>query len=78
MVGEIGLVKRDIAFSGEVVGTAARIQNRCNHLEVNLLISHQLKELLPWQGSRLVPEHRGDLLIKGKMQNLQLYTVVAE
>ena len=36
MVGEIGVVKRDIAFSGEVVGTAARIQNRCNHLEVNL------------------------------------------
>jgi adenylate cyclase len=78
MVGEIGLVKRDIAFSGEVVGTAARIQKRCNHLEVNLLISHQLKELLSWPGSRLVPEHRGDLLIKGNMENLQLYTVVPE
>lgn len=78
MVGEIGLVKRDIAFSGEVVGTAARIQKRCNHLEVNLLISHRLKELLPWQGSRLVPEHRGDLLIKGNMENLQLYTVIIE
>ena len=78
MVGEIGLVKRDIAFSGEVVGTAARIQNRCNPFEVNLLISHDLKELLPWLGSRLVPEHKGDLLIKGKMQNLQLYTVNPE
>lgn len=78
MVGEIGVVKRDIAFSGEVVGTSARIQNRCNHLEVNLLISHDLKELLPWQGSRLVPEHKGDLLIKGKMVNLPLYTVNAE
>lgn len=78
MVGEIGIVKRDIAFSGEVVGTAARIQNRCNHLEVNLLISHDLKELLPWQGSRLVPEHKGDLLIKGKMENLPLYTVNQE
>ena len=78
MVGEIGVVKRDIAFSGEVVGTAARIQNRCNHLEVNLLISHDLKELLSWQGSKLVPEHKGDLLIKGKMVNLPLYTVNAE
>jgi adenylate cyclase len=77
MVGEIGLVKRDIAFSGEVVGTAARIQKRCNHLEVNLLISHHLKELIHWQGSRLRPEHRGDLLIKGNMENLQLYTVVS-
>jgi len=78
MVGEIGVVKRDIAFSGEVVGTAARIQNRCNHLEVNLLISHDLKELLPWAGSKLVPEHKGDLLIKGKMENLPLYTVIPE
>jgi adenylate cyclase len=78
MVGEIGVVKRDIAFSGEVLGTAARIQNRCNHLEVNLLISHDLKELLPWQGSKLKPEHKGDLLIKGKMQNLPLYTVVPD
>jgi adenylate cyclase len=78
MVGEIGVVKRDIAFSGEVVGTAARVQNRCNHLEVNLLISQDLKDLLPWQGSKLVPEHKGDLLIKGKMVNLALYTVNAE
>jgi class 3 adenylate cyclase len=67
-----------LLFSGEVVGTAARIQNRCNPFEVNLLISHDLKELLPWLGSRLVPEHKGDLLIKGKMQNLPLYTVNPE
>ncbi|MEO6131569.1 MAG: adenylate/guanylate cyclase domain-containing protein [Saprospiraceae bacterium] len=78
MVGEIGVVKRDIAFSGEVVGTAARIQNRCNHLEVNLLISHDLKLLLPWQGSNLKPQHKGDLLIKGKMENLPLYTVISD
>jgi len=76
MVGEIGVVKRDIAFSGEVLGTAARIQSRCNHLEVNLLISHDLKELLPWKESKLMPQHKGDLLIKGKMENLPLYTVV--
>lgn len=78
MVGEIGLVKRDIAFSGEVVGTASRIQNRCNHMEVNLLMSEDLKVLLPWEGSHLVAEHKGDLLIKGKMTNLPLYTVYAE
>ena len=76
MVGEIGVVKRDIAFSGEVVGTAARIQNRCNQFEVNLLISKDLKELLPWEGSKMRAEHKGDLLIKGKMENLPLYTVV--
>lgn len=78
MVGEIGLVKRDIAFSGEVVNTAARIQSRCNQLDVNLLISHDLKELLTWPGSKLIPEYKGDLLLKGKMVNLPLYTVNRE
>jgi len=78
MVGEIGVVKRDIAYSGEVVGTAARIQNRCNFLEVNLLLSEDLKVQLPWEGSGLVPEHKGDLLIRGKMVNLPLYTVLPE
>ncbi len=77
MVGEIGVVKRDIAYSGEVVATAARIQNRCNFLEVNLLISEDLKNQLPWSNSGLAPEHKGDLLIKGKMINLPLYTVGA-
>ena len=78
MVGEIGVVKRDIAFSGEVLGTAARIQKRCNHLGVNLLISHDLKELLPWEGSKYKPEHKGDLLIKGVAENLPLYTVITD
>lgn len=78
MVGEIGVVKRDIAFSGEVVGTAARIQKRCNHLGVNLLISKDLKELLTWSGSNIKPEHKGDLLIKGQVENLALYTVVSD
>lgn len=78
MVGEIGVVKRDIAFSGEVVGTAARIQKRCNHLGVNLLISHHLMEILPWQGSKLVPEHMGELVLKGDADNIPLYTVNAE
>ena len=70
--------QRDIAFSGEVVGTAARIQKRCNHLGVNLLISKDLKDLLPWTGANIKPEHKGDLLIKGQVENLALYTVVSD
>ena len=78
MVGEIGVVKRDIAFSGEVLGTAARIQKRCNHLGVNLLISNDLKEILPWQGSKMQPEYKGDLSFKGHDGILPLYTVVVD
>ncbi len=75
MVGELGVVKRDISFSGEVVGTAARIQSKCNHYEVNLLISEDLKNILTWEESNLEPELKGELLMKGKDANLPLYTI---
>ena len=78
MVGEIGVVKRDIAYSGEVVGTAARIQDRCNHLGVNLLISQDLKDLLPWEEAKFKAEYKGDLLIKGRANSLPLYTVISD
>lgn len=75
MVGEIGVVKRDIAFSGEVVGTAARIQSKCNHYEVNLLISEDLKNILNWKDSYLETEYKGELSMKGKAADLPLYTI---
>ena len=42
MVGEIGIVKRDIAYSGDVLNTAARIESKCNELGVNILFSKTL------------------------------------
>lgn len=41
-VGEIGVVKKDIVFSGEVLNTTARIQAECNRHRVNLLVSSEL------------------------------------
>ncbi|MCO6480502.1 MAG: adenylate/guanylate cyclase domain-containing protein [Phaeodactylibacter sp.] len=32
VTGEIGVIKRDIAHSGDVLNTAARIQSKCNEL----------------------------------------------
>lgn len=78
MVGEIGVVKRDIAYSGEVVGTAARIQNKCNTLGVNLLLSEDLLNKLALENSGLHSELKGELTIKGKGINLPLYTLATE
>ncbi len=75
MVGEIGIVKRDIAFSGDVLNTAARIQSKCNELGVNILIS---KNLLVGLGSLPNPvKHReiGEIDLRGKQHSLILYTV---
>ncbi|MEO1655810.1 MAG: adenylate/guanylate cyclase domain-containing protein, partial [Bacteroidota bacterium] len=40
--GEIGELKREVVFSGDVLNTTARIQSLCNQLEAKLLISAAL------------------------------------
>ncbi|RZK01060.1 MAG: adenylate/guanylate cyclase domain-containing protein, partial [Flavobacterium sp.] len=37
--GEIGVIKKEIIFTGDVLNTTARIQELCNHLEVPIIIS---------------------------------------
>ncbi|MDH3710300.1 MAG: adenylate/guanylate cyclase domain-containing protein [Cyclobacteriaceae bacterium] len=44
--GELGVIKKDIAFSGDVLNTAARIQSLCNQYHVDLLISGDLLQRL--------------------------------
>ena len=44
--GELGTIKQDIAFSGDVLNTTARIQSLCNTYDVNILISGDLMTIL--------------------------------
>ena len=46
MAGEVGAIKKDIIYSGDVLNTAARIQGQCNQHVVDILISKQTFELL--------------------------------
>ncbi len=45
-VAEVGLVKRELAYHGDVLNTTARIQSKCNELDEQLLISPALAERL--------------------------------
>ena len=45
-VGEIGILKKEIAFSGDVLNTTSRIQNECNKYNTDLLISEELLNML--------------------------------
>ncbi len=40
--GEIGVIKKDIIFTGDVLNTTARVQGLCNALGVDNLVSGQL------------------------------------
>jgi len=75
MAGEIGVVKRDIAFSGDVLNTAARIQQKCNELGVNILLSNYLLDKLNLQTDTFQPKKIGDMELRGKEQKVMLYTL---
>ena len=75
MVGEIGIVKRDIAYSGDVLNTAARIQSKCNELGVNILISKNLLNGLGSLPNAFKPREIGEIDLRGKQHSLMLYTV---
>ena len=73
MAGEVGVIKRDITYSGDVLNTTARIQEQCNKYKVNLLISEETLDLL--DTSSLKVEPMGEFDLRGKQQTVQLYTI---
>jgi adenylate cyclase len=75
MAGEIGMVKREIAFSGDVLNTTSRIQSKCNDLGVNILLSKFLLDKLSLNPDTFTPKLMGDIALRGKEQSLSLYTL---
>lgn len=75
MTGEIGVIKRDIAFSGDVLNTTARIQSKCNELGVNILLSKNLLDQLALPPNSFLPKKIGNILLRGKKQEVVLFTV---
>ena len=71
---EIGEIKREIAYHGDTVNTAARIQGVCNEFGRELLVSDDLMNL--FNGSRpmdLRTEPVGSVLLKGKQQHVTIH-----
>lgn len=74
VAGEIGDFKRDIVFHGDTINTASRIQEQCNRLERDILISEDLLNQLDIT-KRYHKEHMGDILLRGKDRELRLYSL---
>ncbi|MEP4093671.1 adenylate/guanylate cyclase domain-containing protein [Reichenbachiella sp.] len=75
MAGEIGVVKRDIAFSGDVLNTTSRIQEQCNPLGVDLLVSKLLSDKLGSIDQKYHLKEIGAMHLKGKAEEVTLFTV---
>ncbi|MBD2767870.1 adenylate/guanylate cyclase domain-containing protein [Hymenobacter sp. BT664] len=74
MATQVGDIKRDVVYHGDVLNTTARIQAQCNALHSRLLISEELRQRLG-----AIPEFRlmllGQIALRGKQQPVQLVDV---
>ena len=73
-VGEIGVIKKEIAFSGDVLNTSSRIQGECNKYDAELLISQELLKKLKIDSTFKV-ENIGEIELRGKKEKILLYSV---
>ncbi|MFZ6014333.1 MAG: adenylate/guanylate cyclase domain-containing protein [Bacteroidota bacterium] len=75
IAGEIGIVKRDITYSGDVLNTTSRIQATCKELNKDVLISSDLASKLQLaEPYGVMP--LGSIKLKGKDRELQLLSIV--
>jgi adenylate cyclase len=73
-VAEVGEIKTEIAYHGDVLNTASRIQNLCNHFEKPLLISETLLEHLP-SSDRATARFVAEAELKGKEMMTKIYAM---
>jgi adenylate cyclase len=71
---EIGDVKRDIAYHGDTLNTAARIQSVCNEFQRSFLVSEDLFNKIGRQLS-MTSERLGSTLLKGKTAKVGIVSV---
>lgn len=76
MATEIGFVKKELAYHGDVINTASRIQGKCNVYQINILVSESLVNDLESENKGLFKEV-DNVLLKGKQNTIKIYTVEA-
>jgi adenylate cyclase len=73
-VAEVGTIKRELAYHGDVLNTAARIQACCNEYGKKLLVSEHIKILIH-PSEKFKYEDLGKIPLKGKAQSVNIYAV---
>ncbi|WP_057940500.1 adenylate/guanylate cyclase domain-containing protein [Algoriphagus resistens] len=74
VAGEVGIIKRDITYSGDVLNTTARILGKCSELKEEILVSSELLSLLniskEYQSRML-----GKVYLKGKSKDVLIHSL---
>lgn len=76
ITGEMGIVKREIVYSGDVLNTASRIQSLCNEMNTDLLVSNDLIQRIDLSVLHKKMKSIGEIILRGKQEKIELVTLV--
>ena len=76
--GEIGKIKKDIVFTGDVLNTTARIQELCNVYEAELLVSQEVMDRVTDSLQPLIVKPVGYIELRGKQTPVSIFAVSEE
>lgn len=74
--GQVGFIKKELLFTGDVLNTTARIQNMCKELEADFLISGSLKNLIADPNFGFI--NKGSYPLRGRKKAEVLIQVISE
>ena len=75
--GEIGELKKEIVFTGDVLNTTSRIQMLCNEYDAQLLVSQQLLALLTLKDHYIVNIIE-EIHLRGKNRKISIAKIARE
>lgn len=71
MTAEVGTIKKELAYHGDVINTTARIQSKCNEFKQKIIISEELLADFNLHNNYIL-EHLGKLSLRGKNEEISL------
>ncbi len=74
VISEVGKYKSEIAYHGDVLNTTARMQSKCHDMNADLIVSDWVIDNVTMP-KYLKVEPLGSFQLKGKQQEIELYSV---
>ena len=75
--GEIGSLKKEIVFTGDVLNTSARIQGLCNQHDAELLVSEDMVKMLQLPAKYKI-RSVGENMLKGRGKAMELFSITTD
>ncbi len=72
--GEIGALKKEIIFTGDVLNTTARIQGLCNNYKTDCILSEKLYQAMS-DPTQFIFKPLGEVELKGRVNAISLLSV---